>query len=234
MAILSRGLVNQHAYESSPLNQPPTRWVESPSRPLLRITRLLLSSEAVRLPQILDPSQHQLNDTVPRARRVPRELVARQLDLIVRHTPLVSPLADCAALAQPAAVVLNMAGDVKVVILGIFLEPLCAVPCRVLEGKERAVRREDVVEPADADDGVVSVLDDALEDLVLRGREGAVSGVGRGAAVTEDVLGRALEPFHVGGVDGVLDVGAVEVYFSAGGRVVALEEVSAMWFLVLM
>lgn len=41
------------------------------------------------------------------------------------------------------------------------LEPLLTVPGHVLDGGEGAVQEEEVIEPAVADDGVVSAFDDA-------------------------------------------------------------------------
>lgn len=182
----------------------------------------LLGSEVLNGTQRLDSAQQQLNHTVPRPSRVPRQLVAGQLDLVVRQASLVAERAHDAGLAQTAVVVLGVEGHVELLVLRVLLEALEAVPGRVLEREERAVGREDVVEAADADDGVVGVLDDALQDLVLRGGRGGVARVRVGVAAAEDVLGGALVPRDMGRVDCVLDVGAVEVDLRALGAVVTL------------
>ncbi len=93
------------------------------------------------------------------------------------------------------------------------LEALGTVPGHGLDHEEGAVCDEDVVEHSVADDGFVSAFDDGGED--------AEAGGGRGVgAVDEDVCGCAFHPVYVGGVDGGLDVGSVEVDACAGGEVV--------------
>lgn len=117
-----------------------------------------------------------------------------------------------------------MEGHPEVLVLGILLESFLAVPGGVLEGEEGSVGGEEEVETADSDDGVVGVLDDALENVVLSGREGGVAAVGLGVAEAKDVIGRALIPCHVGGgIEGLLDICAVEVDLGTGRRIIALD-----------
>lgn len=67
------------------------------------------------------------------------------------------------------------------------------------------------------------MLDNPAENVVLGWGERGVAEVGLGVAVAEDSVGCALVPCHVyGGVESLLDVGAVEVNFSALGREVTL------------
>lgn len=117
-----------------------------------------------------------------------------------------------------------MEGHPEVLVLGILLETLLAVPGGVLEGEEGSVGGEEEVETTDSDDGVIGVLDDALENVGLSGREGGVAAVGFGVAEAKDVVGSALIPSHIGGsVEGLLDICAVEVDLGTGRGIVALE-----------
>ena len=172
--------------------------------------------------EVLDTAEQLLEDTVAGAGGVAGQLVAGELDLVVGDAALVAPLANNPGLAETTTVVLLVEGDIELLVLGVLAEALVAVPGGVLQGEEGAVGREDVVEAADADDGVVGVLDDAAEGVVLGGRQRRVP-AGAGVAADEDLLGRALVPVDVGRVDGVLDVGAVEVDLGALGIKVTLE-----------
>lgn len=105
---------------------------------------------------------------------------------------------------------------------GVFLQPLCAVPCHVLDSEERSVCAEEHVEVAGADDGVVRVLDNALEDAIISGADGSILCVAAGVAVAEDIDVCALEPVAINVcVQGELDISAVEVYFCARRGVVS-------------
>lgn len=67
------------------------------------------------------------------------------------------------------------------------------------------------------------MLDHATEDVGLGWGERGVALVGLGVAEAKDGVGCALVPCHVcGGIESLLDVGAVEVNLSALGGEVAL------------
>jgi hypothetical protein len=68
-----------------------------------------------------------------------------------------------------------------------------------LESEECSVGREDEVQSANSNDGVVGVLDDSLEDAVLGGSEGCVAAGGVGVAETKDIVACALVPSAVYG-----------------------------------
>lgn len=105
----------------------------------------LLSSKVLDNSQVLDPSQHKLNNTVSRASSISRKFMSSQLNLVVSQTTLVAPVADNTSLAESAAVVLRMVRNVELLVLGIFLESPLSVPGGVLQGEQSAVGREDVV-----------------------------------------------------------------------------------------
>ena len=94
-------------------------------------------------------------------------------------------------------------GDEELVCRG-GLEALRAVPGHVLDHEQSAVRDQDVVEHAVADDGAVEALDDARQDGEAAGR--AIVRV-----VDEDVCGCTLLPINRWGIDSRLDVASVEV-----------------------
>ena len=91
----------------------------------------------------------------------------------------------------------------------------------VLDGEKGAVGAEEHVQVAGADQGVVGVLDDALQDVVLRGADALVAHGLIGGGVAEDAVD-TLVPVGGRGVDGLLHVGAVEVDLGAWWGVVAL------------
>lgn len=107
-------------------------------------------------------------------------------------------------------------GHVEGLILRILLEALLAVPRGILQGKERTIRRQDVIQTTHANNGVVGVLNDALENLVLRRSERCVATVGVGVTKTKHIVGSALVPVDVGRIQSLLDVGSVEVDLSTG------------------
>ena len=135
------------------------------------------------------------------------------------HATLRSPVSLDTSASKRTAVVLWVVGYVQrgSWVLG---ETLSAVPGHVLDGKQSAVGAEEHVEVTRADDGVVSVLDNVLENTVVRRSRGLV----RTPVVTiaKDVGVCALEPFGADvGVERKLDVSAVEVDLSTWRRVVS-------------
>jgi hypothetical protein len=97
----------------------------------------------------------------------------------------------------------------------------------VLEGKEGAVGVEEHIQVAGADEGVVGVLDHALQDAVLRRAQTLVVDGLVGDWVAEDAVG-ALVPVGRRSVNRLLDVGAVEVDLCAGRDVVTLVDLSEL------
>ena len=159
--------------------------------------------------------QHAVRDT----RSVAGQLVTSKTGGVEHHTTLRSPVALVTGAGKRTAVVLWVVGRVERG-GGVLGETLGAVPGHVLDGEESSVCAEKHVEVAGADDGVVCVLDDALEDAVVGGAGGGVGTLV--VAVAEDVGVGALEPLGADvGVECHLDVGAVEVDFGTWGRVVA-------------
>lgn len=107
-----------------------------------------------------------------------------------------------------------MVGYVEIIErVGAMPEALLAQPRHVLDREERPVVDEYHVEETVADDSAGCALDDRRED-----REGGGRRVVR--AVYEDVGGSAFSPVGGRRVDGLLDVGAVEVDVCAVGHVV--------------
>lgn len=149
--------------------------------------------------------------------------MARKLDLIPCQATLFTPLSNNTLLTESSAIVVNVEGDVELLVLGILLETLLAVPSGVLDGEESSVGRQEEVKTTDSDDGVVGMLDDALEHIGLSGREGSVAAAGFGITETKYIIRSALIPGHIGGsVEGLLDVCAVEVDLGTGRRIVTL------------
>lgn len=86
---------------------------------------------------------------------------------------------------------------------GWLLETLGTVPGHVLDGDERAVQEKEIVEPAVADDGVISALDDAGK---------WPQSAGNGLIATGKDIGFAADSVVCfGNVESFLDVGAVEI-----------------------
>lgn len=149
--------------------------------------------------------------------------MAGKLHLVKRQSTLLTPRAQSACAGERAAVVFGVVRGVEFIIGRRGLEALHAVPSHVLQHEQGAVGGEEVVEVADADDGVVGAFDDVLQDSVLGGAERVVRDALVVGGAAEDVGGRALVPVGTdGGVDGFLDVGAVEVDSGAGGKVVTV------------
>lgn len=139
-----------------------------------------------------------------------RLTMTSKLHLIKREPALIRPRAQKPRARQRAAVVFRVIGRVEFV-AGVGLEALHAVPRDVLQGHQGPVGREQEIEVADPDDGVVGRFDDALQDAVLsRAERLVVQGLVVGAEA-EDVFVGALHPVGWRGVDGFLDVASVEV-----------------------
>lgn len=183
----------------------------------------LLRSKVLNRSKILDSSQQLLKNAVTRTSSVSGKFMARKLNLIPRQTTLLTPLSNSTLLTESSAIVVNVEGHVELLVLGILLEALLAVPSSVLESEEGSVGWEKEVKTTDSDDGVVSVFDNALENVVLGRGKRSVAAVGVGVAKAEDIVGSALIPSRIGGgVEGLLHVCSVEVDLGTGGRIVAL------------
>ncbi len=91
------------------------------------------------------------------------------------------------------------------------LEALKPVPCQVLDGKQGAVGREDVVQIPDPNDCIVRRFDDVLQYPILCGTERLVAAV-VAAWACKDVFVGTLHPIGSNGcIDGGLDVGSIKV-----------------------
>lgn len=144
-----------------------------------------------------------------------------KLHLVESQAPLSAPVTQVASAGQGAAVVLWVVGDEQRV-ARVLLETLHTVPGHVLEGEESAVGREEHVEVAGADDGVICVLDNALKDAVLRGPEGGIAEIHAVFGAAENVGIGALLPVGAdGSIDSGLHVRAVEIDDFARRNVVA-------------
>lgn len=170
-----------------------------------------LGSKVTNITKALDTTKEQLDRPVSSTRGVTRQLVTSQLNSVESQATLDTVATEVAGASERAAVVLRVVRSVE----GrarVLLETLQAVPGHVLDGEQSAVGGEEHVEVTGADDGVVGVLDDTLEDTV---RGGAGAGVRGGAvvgAIAEDIGVGALLPVGTDrSVDGLLYVGAVEV-----------------------
>lgn len=153
-------------------------------------------------------------------REVRKLTMTSQLHLIERQPPFLSPQAQIPSPGQRSPVVLRMVRRVEL-FPRVRLEPLHAVPRHVLQRHQGAVGRQQEIQVPDPDDGVIRRFDHALQHAVLRGAQGLVAGRGSGVAVAEDVGVGALHPVCRRGVDGRLDVAAVEVHGCPRGEVVA-------------
>jgi hypothetical protein len=94
----------------------------------------------------------------------------------------------------------------------VVVETLRSVPGHVLDREQSAVGVEEEIEITRADDGVVGVFDDALQNTVLSRALGSILSVAGCVALSEDVSAGALLP--VGARNSVQRrgyVGAVEV-----------------------
>jgi hypothetical protein len=183
-----------------------------------------LRRKVLNLVETLNSAEKQLNDPVPRTCAVSGQLVASKLHFVVGEATLLAPITNKTSLAVSSRVVLWVVRYVKVFILRIALEALLAVPSDVLQGKKRAVRWEQEVQPANTNDGVVGVFNDALENIDLRrsGRSILVVSVRIAMVGANDLLGCALVPVDMRRVKRILDVSAVEVYLCTGRRVITL------------
>jgi len=103
----------------------------------------------------------------------------------------------------------------------VFLEALLAVPSHILQRRQRAICREQEIEIAYADKGVVDGLDDMCQHPILRGAERGVAQALVIRRATEDVGAGTLLPFGGWGVDCFLDIAAVEVDDLGRGDIVA-------------
>jgi len=196
-----------------------------------------LSGERTNLAERLDPSQHELDGAVCSARSVAGQFVTGELDLVESQTALATPGSQVSGAGEGAAVVFGVIGGVERDV-GVGLETLEAVPlesmlvfvsrwivdCKtyshVLEGEKGTVGAEEHVQVTGADQGVVGVLNDTLQDIVL-GRADALVAHGLvGGGVAEYAVD-ALVPVGGRGVDCLLNVGAVEVDLGARRSVVA-------------
>lgn len=142
--------------------------------------------------------------------------VAAHLDADVRQAPLGVGEAHDAAPGQGAEPLLGL--EVPAVAgheegrRGPGLEPELATPSHVLYGQQRAVGDEHHVEGAVADDDVLGVVDDVGQGRARRRRRAV-------RPVLEDAVLAHLPVDVLRGVDGALDVGAVEVDGCAFGDV---------------
>lgn len=102
------------------------------ARPSLALEMSLLCGKVLNGTQVLDTSQQQLQHPVTGSRGVSRQLMARQLNLVVGQATLMSPLSDGARFAQSSTIVLWVERHVKLLVLGILLKALLAVPGGVL------------------------------------------------------------------------------------------------------
>ncbi len=158
------------------------------------------------------------------------DFVAGQVGRVEGQTALRGPDTLEAGAGQGTAVVLGVVRGVEVG-AWVLLETLDAVPGHVLDGEESSVGLDrlisieifeqwneftygqDHVQITGSDEDVVGVLNDVLENTIV-GR--ALGGIGSGLAsiisVSKDVDWSALVPGAVNrGVEGDLDIGAVEV-----------------------
>jgi len=164
-------------------------------------------------------TKQNLQHAVRNTRSVARQLVTSKTGSVEHHAALGGPVTLVTSTRKRTAVVLRVVRSVQRG-GGVLGETLGAVPGHVLDGEKGSVGAEEHVEVTGADDGVVGVLDDALEDAVVGGAGGLVGTFV--VAVAEDVGVGALEPLGADvGVECHLDVGAVEVDLGAWGRVVA-------------
>ena len=105
----------------------------------------LLRRKILNDTQILNPSQQLLHNPVPSTSTIPRQLMTRKLNLIVRQPTLITPLSYNTSLTESTAIVLRMEGHVELFVLRVRLVALFTVPCNVLKGEKCAVGGKDEV-----------------------------------------------------------------------------------------
>ena len=118
-----------------------------------------ISREASLFRDTIDPAQHELDQTIRRARRILRDHVTAETDFHKCEAALGMRGSEDASTGQRARVVLRMVRDEEFV-CRLAREALGAVPGHVLDHEQGAVGDEDVIESAVGNDGFVQFLDD--------------------------------------------------------------------------
>ena len=180
-----------------------------------------LSGEFTLKGERVDTSKEELNRAVSSTRSVARKFVTGELSGVEGKTSFTSVVSDLASSGEGSAVVLGMVRNDEF-LAGVFLKTSLSVPLNTLNGNKGTVGGEEHVEVTRTDDGVVGVLNNALESAI---ESGALAGVAERAVVggsTEDVDVSALLPVGTDRcIDGLLNIGAVEVDDFSRGNVVA-------------
>lgn len=180
-----------------------------------------LSGEVTVIGKRVDTSKEELNRAVSSTRSVARKFVTGELSGVEGKTSFASVVSDLAGSGEGTAVVLGVVRNDEF-LAGVFLKTSLSVPLNTLNGNQSTVGGEEHVEVTRTDDGVVGVLNNALESAI---ESRALAGVAERAVVggsTEDVDVGALLPVGTNRcVDGLLNIGAVEVDDFSRGNVVA-------------
>lgn len=129
--------------------------------------------------------------------------MARQLNRSISQTTLGVSSSHNARSGVRLNLVLAMGRDVELVSVRRGLETLQTAPGRVLDLQDGAVGNQDHVEETVGNNDVLRALDNARKNCHSRWERAVARG--------EDVLLAALLPVNAGGVNGLLDVGTVEV-----------------------
>ena len=147
--------------------------------------------------------------------------MASKTSSVEGQSALCSPLSLVSRAGERTAVVLGVVGSIEIS-AGVLRKALSAVPGHVLDGKECSVCAQKHVQVTAADDRVVCVLNDALQNSVrCRWRRG-IGSTAAVVAIAKDVDVGALEPVGVYvSVESLLDVGAIEIDLGAWRRVVS-------------
>lgn len=147
--------------------------------------------------------------------------MASETSSVEGQTALRGPDTLVTSASKSTAVVLGVVRGVQVS-AGVLRETLDSVPGHILDGEQCAVGGKKHVQVTAANDGVVGVLDDTLENTVRGRRSRSILSVAAGIAVAEDVDVSALHPIRVeGSVKRLLDIGTVEVDLSTRRRVIS-------------
>ena len=147
--------------------------------------------------------------------------MASKTSSVEGQSALCGPLSLVSRAGERATVVLGVVGSIEIS-AGVLRKALSAVPGHVLDSKERSIRAQEHVQVTAADDRVVCVLNNALQNSICcRWRRG-IRSTAAVVAIAEDVDVGALEPVGVYvSVESLLDVGAIEVDLGAWRRVVS-------------
>lgn len=181
-----------------------------------------LSSEVLSVAEVVNLAEQNLQHPVRNTGSITRQLVTSEASSVESQATLRGPDTLVTSAGKRTAVVLRVVRHVDVS-ARVLRKALSAIPGHILDSKQSSVGGKKHVQVTTADDGVVGVLDDTLENAIGGRRSRGILSIAAVVAVAEDVDVSALHPVRVeGSVKRLLDIGAVEVDLGTRRRVVTL------------